>query len=84
MGKGNPESADVIIARDSDVFVADKLSELNKNQLDSLNVKWVELRSVNGYKKFNNILQDLDIPHTSFTGNIDTKLEEIFKEIVDQ
>lgn len=30
MGKGNPESADVVIARDSAVFIADKLSDLNK------------------------------------------------------
>jgi len=45
MGKGNPESADAVIARDSTVFVADKLSETNKRQLNSLNVKWVELRA---------------------------------------
>ena len=34
MGKGNPESADAVIARDSKIFVADKISDLNKNQLD--------------------------------------------------
>src|SRR5690554_3429913 len=45
MGKGNPESADVVIASDSSVFVADKLSDQNKSQLDELNVQWVELRS---------------------------------------
>lgn len=38
MGKGNPESADAVIARDSKVFVADKLSDLNKKQLDTLKV----------------------------------------------
>jgi CfrBI restriction endonuclease len=38
MGKGNPESADAVIARDSRVFVADKLSDMNKRQLNSLNV----------------------------------------------
>ncbi len=30
MGKGNPESADVVIGRDSKVFIADKLSDTNK------------------------------------------------------
>jgi len=35
MGKGNPESADVFHARDSQVFIADKLSALNKSQLDN-------------------------------------------------
>ena len=32
MGQGNPESADAIIARDSNVFVSDTLSQQNKNQ----------------------------------------------------
>ncbi|MBI5682045.1 MAG: CfrBI family restriction endonuclease [Deltaproteobacteria bacterium] len=32
MGKCNPESADAVIARDSKVFIADKLSETNKRQ----------------------------------------------------
>ena len=32
MGKGNPESADAIIARNTNVFVADTLSTQNKNQ----------------------------------------------------
>src|SRR5690606_19651222 len=35
MGKGNPESADAVIARDSKVFVADKLSDQNKAQLSN-------------------------------------------------
>ncbi|EAL53288.1 putative type II restriction enzyme [Campylobacter upsaliensis RM3195] len=30
MGKGNPESADAVIARDSHIFIADTLSEQNK------------------------------------------------------
>ena len=33
MGKGNHESADAVIARDSKVFVADKLSETIKINL---------------------------------------------------
>lgn len=50
MGIGNPESADAVIARDSRVFIADKLSITNKKQLDSvLNIEWVELRSKEGF-----------------------------------
>lgn len=81
MGKGNPESADAVIARDSKVFVADKLSETNKNQLDSLNVNWVELRTDNGYKKFREVLTNLRIPFSLNGDYDDTKLEQIFKEI---
>ncbi|HNL07824.1 MAG TPA: CfrBI family restriction endonuclease, partial [Chitinophagales bacterium] len=81
MGKGNPESADAVIARDSKVFIADKLSDLNKTQLDSLGVNWVELRSENGYERFEKVLQDLGIPYNKFTGQIDEKLSQIFEAI---
>ena len=77
MGKGNPESADTVIARDSKVFVADKLSDQNKMQLDHLKVNWVELRNENGYQRFEKVLQSLDIPYNKFSGNIDEKLTEI-------
>lgn len=81
MGKGNPESADAVIARGSKVFVADKLSGTNKKQLDRLGVKWVELRNDGGFKRFETVLDDLKIPHGSLPDNIDKKLEFIFKEI---
>lgn len=81
MGKGNPESADAVIARDSKVFVADKLSETNKKQLDSRNVNWVELRNDNGYKKFSEVLNNLKIPFTLNGGYDDEKLAQIFREI---
>ncbi len=81
MGKGNPESADAVIARDSKVFVADKLSDTNKNQLDSLNVNWVELRNDNGYKKFREVLTNLRIPFSLNGEYDDVRLERIFKEI---
>lgn len=81
MGKGNPESADAVIARDSKVFVADKLSDTNKKQLNSLKVEWVELRAKDGYKRFKSVLQNLNIPHKELTGNINYILENIFKEI---
>jgi len=84
MGRGNPESADAIFARESDVFVADKLSDLNKQQADKLNVKWVELRDENGYKRFAQILKELEIPFTEFKGNLDAHLDKILMELFDK
>ena len=81
MGKGNPESADAVIARDSKVFVADKLSQTNKNQLDHLGIEWVELRASNGYLRFATVLDNLYIPHRNITGFTDKELENIFKQI---
>jgi|SRR3989344_1871018 len=81
MGRGNPESADAVIARDSAIFIADKLSDTNKAQLDSLKVNWVELRGSNGYKRFKKLLENLNIPHSNYEGNINVDLPKIFKEI---
>lgn len=79
MGRGNPESADAVIARNSKVFIADKLSEMNKRQLNKLKIEWIELHE--GYKRFEKVLSNLKIPHKEFSGNIDAKLEEIFRDI---
>lgn len=79
MGRGNPESADAVIARDSKVFIADKLSDTNKKQLNKLKIEWVELYE--GYQRFEKVLSDLKIPHTKFSGNLDSRLEKIFQEI---
>jgi len=84
MGRGNPESADAIFARESDVFVADKLSDLNKREAERLNVKWVELRDENGYKRFGIVLQELGIPHTEFEGNLDEHLDNILRELLNE
>jgi len=81
MGRGNPESADAVIARDSKVFVADKLSETNKKQLDRLGIEWVELRSNGGFQRFERVLNRLKIPHRKLPSNIEQELEEIFKKI---
>ena len=82
MGKGNPESADAVIARDSSIFVADKLSDTNKAQLDSLNVEWVELRDEIGFRKFKTVLENLEIPHSELNENdLNSKIDEIFEEI---
>ena len=83
MGKGNPESADAVIARDSQIFVADKLSDLNKHQLDNRGVHWVELREVNGFQKFGGILEKLSIPFTDMVpANLNQDMERILGEIL--
>ena len=83
MGKGNPESADAVIARDSSVFVADKLSDQNKAQLKRLGVEWVELRNKNGFRKFENVLTKLGIPHGKLVEkNLDEQVEKILNEIL--
>lgn len=81
MGIGNPEGADAVIARDSKVFVADKLSNTNKRQLTSLSMEWVELRSDGGFKRFETVLKNLKIPYTKLPSNVDKELEGVFKEI---
>ncbi|MEN6510768.1 MAG: CfrBI family restriction endonuclease [Chloroherpetonaceae bacterium] len=81
MGKGNPESADAIFARESSILIADKLSDLNKKQAEQLNCEWVELRSKDGYKRFSTVLEKLGIPQRQFNGNIDKKLNSIFQKM---
>ncbi|MDR0833597.1 MAG: CfrBI family restriction endonuclease [Candidatus Symbiothrix sp.] len=81
MGKGNPESADAIIARDSNVFVADTLSQQNKNQCDQLGINWVALRDPEGFRRFKLALDKLGIPNTDYQGNLDTDLPIILKKL---
>ena len=80
MGAGNSESADAVIARESRVFVADTLSQNNKNQLDMLGVEWVCLRDKNGWKRFGQALRALKIPHT-VPINLQ-RLDQIVDEII--
>lgn len=61
MGQGNPESADAIIARQSDVFVADTLSQQNKNQCEQLGICWIACRDENGFKRFKLALDKFNI-----------------------
>ena len=65
MGSGNPESADAVIARYSDIFIADTLSTQNKNQLNQLGIAWIELKNHDNadiISQFKEILLRLDIP----------------------
>ena len=81
MGKGNPESADSAIARDSNIFIAHTLSAANKEQLTRRNTQWVELRQRDGYQKLFRILQLLDIPCAPFTGDLDAALDDIIPQV---
>lgn len=64
MGKGNPESADAVIARDTNIFIADTLSLQNKNQLKHLNIEFLELKNnKNILQDFRTILDKLEIPY---------------------
>lgn len=56
-------------------------SGLNKKQLNSLKVEWVELRDKDGYKRFKKALENLGIPHSDFKGDANKELDKVFKEI---
>lgn len=81
MGQGNPESADAVIARNSHLFVADTLSQQNKNQCDDLGIHWVALRDIGGYKRFAKALKDFKIPFTDYKGDIKNDLPQILDKI---
>lgn len=82
MGKGNPESADAVYARDSRVLVANTLSDLNKAQMDENGILWVELKNADGYKRFEHVLNALSIPYKSFTGDLRGTLDKILPAII--
>lgn len=81
LGKGNPESADAIFAREPEIFLADKLSDKNKKQAEMLGIHWIELRTQDGYKRFQEVLNVLNVPNSDFNGDLNTRLEEILKKI---
>ena len=84
MGKGNPESVDVTDFRQTSIFIADTLSERNRQQMNGRNIRWVELNSPQGYKKFLTILQQLGIPAKDFEGDVNERLDIIFQSIFEQ
>ena len=82
MGKGNPESADAIIARDSDLFIADTLSIQNKNQCEKLGICWVACRDKGGYRRFKLALDKFKIPYIDYNGNLDNDLPNILASLL--
>lgn len=79
MGRGNPEGADAIHARDTDVFVASTLSDTNKRQLDDAGVLWTELQVPNGFMRFQKTLHELGIPHTPRDEFSDDEIESAIR-----
>ena len=82
MGKGNPESADAVYARGSRVLVANTLSDLNKEQMDANGIFWVELKKIDDYKRFEQVLTALSIPYKSFTGDLQVALDKILPAVI--
>ncbi len=54
---------------------------LLKNFKNSRKVEWVEMRSKDGFRRFETVLDNLKIPHEKLSDNFDKKLEIILKEI---
>ena len=82
MGKGNPESADAVYARNSRVLVANTLSDLNKAQMDENGIFWVELKNTDDYKRFEHVLNALSIPCKPFTGDLQDALDKILPAVI--
>ncbi len=82
MGRGNPESADAIFARKSNIFVADTLSQQNKHQSDELGVVWIELRTPDGYRRIEKAFDKYNIPNTKYNGDLDNDLDIILDRIM--
>ncbi|MDR1484315.1 MAG: hypothetical protein LBT09_05785 [Planctomycetaceae bacterium] len=82
MGVGNPENTDA--AFDIKVFIADTLSQQNKNQCEKLNINWVALREPEGFRRFKSVLEKLDIPHKNFKSDLDETLNMILSELFDK
>ncbi|MCY4537300.1 MAG: CfrBI family restriction endonuclease [Chloroflexi bacterium] len=84
MGKGNPESADSTIARRSNIFIAQTLSEKNKSQLTNRGHHWVELGAIDGYKRIFTVFTYLDIPCVQFDGDLDSALDSIIPQVFEE
>lgn len=81
-GKGNPESPDSIFARDGKILVGDTISNTMKQEMDNNNILWVELRTENGYKRFERVLNELSIPCKHYSGNLKEDLDKILPLIL--
>ena len=78
MGRGNPESADVVHARNTSIFIADRLSTTNKTQFDAIGVHWVAMDDGDTLGQFSRLLTGIGIENTPFTGDLNSRLDEIF------
>jgi len=84
MGKGNPESADAAMARYTHIFIANKISDLQKEELKKKNILWLETQgNENLLEDFSIILGELEIPHTSFEENYKDHIDEYLDEVLE-
>lgn len=81
-GKGNPEAPDSIFARDGKVLVGDTISDTMKQEMENNNILWVELRTQEGYKRFEGVLNQLSIPCKPYRGHLQEDLENILTKIL--
>ena len=81
-GQGNPESADSIFARNGKVLVGDTISPTMKQEMDNNDILWVELRTEDGYKRFEKILKELSIPCQTSRPNLKEDLDKILPIIL--
>ncbi len=89
MGKGNPESADAVLARSSKIFVASVLSDLNKKQLQDRGIYWTELQTANGFLRFKETLKSVGIPYidlaekSDYSRDIDRAVQLTFRGVAE-
>ena len=64
MGRGNPESFKAAPVNDARLLIADHLSGQAKRSLAKLQIEWVALAEAQGYRRFGQVLEAFNIPHS--------------------
>ena len=70
------------MARNTNITIGETLSETNKAQLDANNIYWVELKN-SGWKKFEEILNILEISNSFSDENVNN-LDEYITESINE
>lgn len=84
MGKGNPESADAAMARYTQILIANKISDSQKEELNRKGILWLETQGNNNLlRDFSDILYKSGIPFTSFEGNYKEHIDEYLDEVLE-
>jgi len=83
MGRGNPESFDSALARGATIFIANKISDLGKKELDKNLIYWIELQNNQHIlEDLGRILNRLGIPYESFEGDYEKTLDETLEQVL--
>ena len=64
MGRGNPEGFKAAMPNDAQLLVADHLSDQARTTLTKNRVQWVALAEPQGYRRFGQVLDAFNIPHS--------------------